>query len=273
MWSGTVAYFTVVFPMLFLRSLVFNILWYINLIVQMVVQTPIYFFLSHKEAVKVPQRWARSTHALHRWIVGTRIEITGTENIPQGGAIVAAKHQSLWDFYSIYEQLPDSAFVLKSELMKIPFFGWYVAKLRHIPISRGDRSKAMRTMMGIAEIEIVKGRQILIFPEGTRRAPGAEPAYRYGVTRMYEKLDCPVVPVALTSGLYWPRRTFMRFPGVIRMRFLPPIPPGLPTEEFSKRVADAIEEGCLDLYRETLSDQVQPPRLEAIIADHEKNHH
>ncbi|MEO0546895.1 MAG: lysophospholipid acyltransferase family protein [Pseudomonadota bacterium] len=251
--------------MILLRSVLYNLVWYINLPLQMIIQTPFYFFLSHKAAVKVPQRWARSNHFFHRWLVGTRVEVSGVENIPQGGALVAAKHQSTWDFYSLYEQLPDGAFVLKSELMKIPFFGWYVAKLRHIPIRRGDRKAAMRSMLEVAQTEIARDRQILIFPEGTRTAPGAAPAYRYGVTRMYETLQCPVVPVALTSGLYWPRRKFIRYPGVIRMRFLEPIQPGLDSADFAALIEERIEQGCLDLYRETLEDPVRPPGLEATL--------
>lgn len=255
--------------MILLRSFLFNLIWYISLPVQMIVQTPFYFFLSHKEAVKVPQRWARTNHFFQKWIVGTRVEISGIENIPTGGALVASKHQSTWDFYSLYEQLPDSAFVLKSELMKIPFFGWYVAKLRHIPIRRGDRSAAMRAMLAVAKTEIAHDRQILIFPEGTRTAPGAEPAYRYGVTRMYETLECPVVPVALTSGLYWPRRKFVRYPGVIRMRFLEPIQPGLDSQTFATEIERRIEQGCLELYRETRADPVTPPGLESAITEME----
>ena len=107
--------------MIYLRSLVYNVVWYINILVQMVAQTPWYFFLSHKKAVMVPKRWAWSTHWLHRVIVGTRMEITGLENLPEGGYVVAAKHQSTWDFYTLYALPEDSAFVLKSELMKVPF--------------------------------------------------------------------------------------------------------------------------------------------------------
>ena len=250
--------------MLFLRSFLFNLVYYVNLLGQMVLQTPFYFFLSHKNAVKIPQRCARSMYWFHKWMVGTDYEVTGRENLPDGGYVVAAKHQSLWDFLSIYEMLPDSAFVLKSELMKIPFFGWYVAKLDHIPIRRGDRSKALKIMLSDSKREIAKGRQIMIFPEGTRRAPGAEPAYRYGITRMYLEMNCPVVPVALTSGLYWPRRKFIRYPGKIRVRFLEPIMPGLDGKAFAAELERRIEEGCDDLYLETMQDPVLPPIPQAV---------
>lgn len=250
--------------MIFLRSLVFNLLWYLNLFLQMLVQSPWYFFISRKSAVEVPKRWARSSHWLHRVIVGTGIEITGRENLPEGGFIVASKHQSIWEFYSIYEILEDSAFVLKSELMKIPFFGWYVAKLIHIPIRRGDRGIALRGMLKDAQDVIANERQVLIFPEGTRRAPGAEPAYRYGITRLYLELNCPVVPMALNSGLYWPRRKFIRYPGTIRLKILEPIMPGLSGPEFSAELERRIEEACDELYWEASQDDVRPPLSDAV---------
>ncbi len=250
--------------MLHLRSFIFNLLWYINLPLQMIVQSPFYFFLKHENAVKVPKRWAYSSHWLHRVIVGTHVEILGKENLPEGGYLVAAKHQSTWDFYSIYAELKDSSFVLKSELMKIPFFGWYVAKLDHIPIRRADRSQALRAMTKEAKIQIAGNRQILIFPEGTRRAPGADPAYRFGITRLYLELNCPVVPVALNSGQFWPRRGFLRYPGTIRLSFLKPIQPGLSAEEFAQELEQRIEEECDRLYVLGSQDEVPPPPSEAV---------
>lgn len=250
--------------MLFIRSLLFNLLWYLNIIVQMLVQTPFYFFLSHKKALDVPRRWANSSDVLHRWIVGTKHEVTGLENVPEGGCIVASKHQSLWEFYGLYAKLRDPCFVLKHDLMKIPFFGWYVAKVKQIPIRRGDKGKAMRHMIKEAKVAVDGDRQILIFPEGTRKAPGAETDYRYGVTRMYLDLNCPVVPVALNSGLYWPRRKFIRYPGTLRAQFLEPIMPGLTAKEFSAELERRIEEACDQLYLKASNDAVSPPINEAV---------
>jgi len=251
---------------LFFRSFIFNIAWYVNLIVQMLVQTPIYFFLPHHKALGIPRRWAQSNTWLHRYLTGTEIEITGHENIPEGGCIVASKHQSVWEFYGLYAQFRDPCFVLKSELMKIPLFGWYLAKVKQLPIRRGDKGKAMRKMIREAKLAVDGDRQILIFPEGTRKAPDAETDYRYGVTRMYLDLNCPVVPVALTSGLFWPRRKFVRYPGVLRMKILEPIMPGLTSEQFSAELERRIEEGCDELYLKTSQDAVQPPLTEKILA-------
>ena len=251
--------------MLFLRSLLFNLAWYINILLNMIVQAPIFFPVSHAEAVKVPKRWTSITHWLHKVIVGTDIEIIGQENMLDDGCIVACKHQSIWEFYAVNSLVRDSAFILKAELMKIPFFGWYVSKLKHIPIRRGDRGKAMRKMVRDAKQRIEDRRQIVIFPEGTRKAPSDPPDYRYGVTRMYMDLNCPVVPVALNSGLYWPRRKFLRHPGTIRVKILEPIMPGLSAKEFSAELERRIEEACDELYLMASRDKVKPPLSAAVL--------
>ena len=225
----------------------------------MVLQTPFYFFLSHKQALDVPRRWAFSSHWLHRVLAGTKLEMIGLENIPDGGCIIASKHQSVWEFYSLYAVMKDPVFVLKAELMKIPFFGWFVAKIDQIPIRRGDKGSAMRRMIKDAKVKISDDRQIIIFPEGTRKTPGDVPNYRYGVTRMYLDLNCPVVPVALNSGLFWPRRKFVRHPGTITAHYLEPILPGLSADEFSAELERRIEDACDDLYLKASEAPVPPP--------------
>jgi 1-acyl-sn-glycerol-3-phosphate acyltransferase len=250
--------------LLIFRSLTFNIAWYVNIIIRMVVQTPFYFFLPRKMAWFVPKNWARANNWLHKHIAGTHMEVTGRENIPDGGFIIASKHQSTWEVYALLELFDDPAYVLKRELMWIPFFGWYVAKMGMIPINRGDRSKALREMMVRAREEIARGRQILIYPEGTRRVPGAEPDYKYGIVRLYGELGCPVLPIALNSGLYWPRRKFLRYPGTIRVSILPPIEPGLKPAEFHKTVQNVIEAECDRLYEKAVNDPDPPPLPEPL---------
>ncbi len=250
--------------MLFFRSLLFNIAWYINLVLHMVLQMPWFFFLSHKQAIEIPRRWGLSSNWLHKVLVGTTMEVIGSENLPKEGCIVACKHQSTWEFYAINAILPDCSFVLKSELMKIPLFGWFLAKLDHIPIRRGDGGKAMRSMIHEAKIRVAKNRQVLIFPEGTRRPPGAEPNYRYGLTRMYMDMDCPVVPIALNAGMYWPRHKFIRYPGIIRAKILEPIMPGMKGREFAAELERRIEEACDELYLLSSKDAVCPPLSDAV---------
>ncbi len=252
--------------MLVLRSLLFNLVFYLNLIVQMLVQTPIYFLLPRKGALGIVKNWCRSSNWFLKIIVGTRIEIEGIENIPEEGCIIAAKHQSIWEFFALLPLFEDPAYILKRELIWIPLFGWYVWKTRMIPINRGKRSKALKDMTKKAKEEIAIGRQILIYPEGTRRSPGAEPMYKYGVTHMYKELDCPVLPIALDSGLYWPRRKFMRYPGTIRVRILKPIEPGLESNEFQAELQDKIENACMDLYDKASKDIPPPPMPPELVA-------
>ena len=129
--------------------------------------------------------------------------------------------------------------------MWIPFFGWYIAKMRMIPVDRGSRSKALKAVMAATKAELARNsRQLIIYPEGTRRAPGDEPAYKWGIVEIYAQLGVPVVPVAHVAGLYWPRRKFLRYPGTIKARFLKPIEPGLEREEFLKRLVAETEAAC-----------------------------
>jgi 1-acyl-sn-glycerol-3-phosphate acyltransferase len=231
--------------MLALRSLAFNAAFYLSLIVQMLVWTPFYFLAPRHLAWFVPRFWARSSLKLQHWLAGTESRIEGVENLPQGPFILAPKHQSFWDTIAFFPYLSDPVYILKRELMWIPFFGWYVGKMRMIPINRGSRSKALKQALEVARVRMAENRQLIIYPEGTRRAPGAEPAYKWGIAEIYATLGVPVVPVAHVAGLYWPRRKFMRYPGVIHARFLPAIEPGLAGRGGPQRrpAADAADGG------------------------------
>jgi 1-acyl-sn-glycerol-3-phosphate acyltransferase len=128
-----------------------------------------------------------------------------------------------------------------------------------IPIDRGSPAKALRKVVVEARKRVEQGRQIIIYPEGTRRPPGAEPAYKHGIAEIYSRLGIPVVPVAHVAGLYWPRRKFLRYPGVIKARFLPPIPPGLPKAEFMKRLVEETEKACDALLVDAVRSENPPP--------------
>ncbi|MCM2293482.1 1-acyl-sn-glycerol-3-phosphate acyltransferase [Allorhizobium sp. BGMRC 0089] len=228
--------------MLALRSLLFNLLFYANLIVRMIVLSPIYFLLPRKRAYdSIVKAWARSNHWLMRVIVGMTFEIEGLENIPKGGYILAPKHQSFWDTYALLPVLDDPVYILKRELMAIPLFGWYAKKQRMIPVNRSARGREMLKVMKRTAEEMKSGRQLIIYPEGTRRPPGAEPDYKYGIARLYRDLKVPVVPVALHAGLFWPRRSLMRYPGHYKVRILPPIAPGLDPDTFFARLIEELE--------------------------------
>lgn len=235
--------------MLLIRSLLFNIAFYLNLVAWMVAIVPV-FLLPRKALIRVAQAWARSSLYLMRVIAGTRVEIRGRDKIPAGGLLVAAKHQSLWETFALFTLFDDPLYVLKRELMWIPVFGWYVGKADMVPINRQGGSMALIEMNAKAKQAVERGRQILIFPEGTRRPAGAPPAYKYGVAHLYANLGVPCLPVALNSGLFWPRRQFIRRPGTIVVDILDPIPPGMPRDIFFRTLQEKIETASTRLHEE-----------------------
>lgn len=246
--------------MISIRSLIFNTIFYANLIIQMIIWTPFYFLAPRKAAWFVPKFWVRTSLWLQRNIALTESEITGQQNLPAGSYILAPKHQSFWDAIAFLPDIPDALYILKRELTWIPFFGWYIAKMRMIPVDRGSRAKALKQVIKATKTELARNsRQLIIYPEGTRRAPGAEPAYKYGIVELYSQLGVPVVPVAHVAGLYWPRRKFKRYPGTIKARYLPPIPPGLDKEEFMRRLIAETEAGCDALLIEAARSHNPPP--------------
>ncbi len=223
-----------------LRSLAFHAAFYVATLLFMIAGLPLFL---------APRAWviwawklhARTIIALLRLIAGVRIDVRGREHVPEGACIVAAKHQSAWDTIAPVAFLPAPVFILKQELMRIPLYGWFARKLGMIPVRRGRGGVAMREMVRTAQGPVREGRQILIFPEGTRRAPGAPPQYKPGVVLLYEELGVPCVPLALNSGLFWPRRAWRLTPGTVIMEFVEPIPPGLPREAFRERLIGATE--------------------------------
>ncbi|UZF90527.1 lysophospholipid acyltransferase family protein [Bosea sp. NBC_00550] len=231
--------------MLVLRSLVFNTLFYANLVLWLVFGVLPALLLPRRIMLAVAIGWSLSSLWLLRIVAGTRCEITGLENIPQGGLMVAAKHQSFVETFALVTVFRNPVFILKRELTWIPFFGWALNKLRMIPVNRGARARALSQVTRRAKVELGQnGRQLLIFPEGTRRAAGAPPAYKFGVAHIYAELGVPCVPVALNTGLYWPRRKFLRRPGTIRIEILPPIMPGLDKISFQRELQERIETAC-----------------------------
>ena len=228
--------------MLILRSLVFNILFYVNLALWLVLAAFPALLLPRRALLAVTVGWATTALWLMRVVAGTTYEIHGRENIPQGGIIVAAKHQSFWETFVLMTLFKDPIFILKRELMRIPFFGWCLYKFRMIPVDRGGKARALAQVTRRAKTELRDNqRQLLIFPEGTRRPAGAPPAYKFGVAHLYAELKLPCLPIALNSGLYWPRRSFLRRPGTIRLEILPPIAAGLDKVAFQTLLQQRIE--------------------------------
>jgi 1-acyl-sn-glycerol-3-phosphate acyltransferase len=222
------------------RSVVFNILFYLNLLVQITWAIPT-LVMPRWGIQGIVKFWARSNIWLLRAVCGINVEFRGLEKIPPGPLIVSSKHQSLWETFALWPLLSDPAFIMKRELMWIPFFGWYAWKAAMISVDRGKGSQALADMNASARAELARNRQIVIFPEGTRRPPGAEPRYKYGVAHLYAETGVPCLPIALNSGLFWPRRSMRRYPGTIRVEVLDPIPPGLGKDEFFERLQGEVE--------------------------------
>jgi 1-acyl-sn-glycerol-3-phosphate acyltransferase len=226
---------------LFLRSLIFNILFYLVLVLCSLVALPT-FLMPRAALLRVARWWAKATFVLMRAICNIKVEFRGVENIPKGPLIVASKHQSFWETFALLCFFEAPFFVLKRQLMFIPVFGQFLIKTDMIAIDRSKGRRALLEVLRRAGEQVRRGRQFLIFPEGTRTAPGAPPQYKSGVGLIYTDCGVPCLPVALNSGLFWPRRTFMRYPGTLVVEFLDPIPPGLKRDEFLARVERTIED-------------------------------
>jgi 1-acyl-sn-glycerol-3-phosphate acyltransferase len=236
--------------LIFVRSIAFNVLFYLNTVFWLLVGLPT-FFMPYWAIVEIAKTWGRVNLFLLRWVAGIDIEIRGAEKIPKGGLIVAAKHQSAWETFAILPLFDIPLFIVKRELMWIPIFGWLMAKGRMVPVDRSAGSSALTDMAERARVEIGRGRQLIIFPEGTRRPAGAEPRYKHGVAHLYAAEGVPCVPIALNSGLFWPRRSILRHPGTVLVEVLDPIPPGLDKEVFFERLKDGIETATARLIAES----------------------
>jgi 1-acyl-sn-glycerol-3-phosphate acyltransferase len=223
-----------------LRSLCFNVLYFVNLTVLMIIGLP--STLMGRHAVFFMARtWASSSLWLLDKVCGLKLEFRGVENIPQGGYIVAAKHQSSLETFALVLKTPDFAIILKKQLLFLPIFGLYLAASGQIAIDRARGRNALAQIIEKAGAVLRSGRQVYIYPEGTRRPPGAEPQYKPGVAFLYAAADSPCLPVAVNTGMFWGRNGFLRRPGTAVIEFLPAIPPGLPRSEFFERLKSEIE--------------------------------
>jgi 1-acyl-sn-glycerol-3-phosphate acyltransferase len=234
--------------LILVRSIVFNVLFYLNTLVYLVIALPT-FFMPYRAILAVAKSWGRTNLVLLR-VAGIDCEIRGREKIPQGPLIVAAKHQSAWETFALISLFDNPLFIVKRELQWIPIFGWLMIKGRMVPIDRSAGSQALSTMTKRARVELSAGRQLIIFPEGTRRPAGAEPRFKFGVAHLYASTGVPCVPIALNSGLFWPRRSIRRLPGTVLVEILDPIPPGLDKDIFFKRLQHDIETATARLIAE-----------------------
>jgi 1-acyl-sn-glycerol-3-phosphate acyltransferase len=233
-----------------IRSIIFTLVFYVVSAVMAILMLPL--LLAPRSAMTVAFRvWGRFTIWTLRVFGGVRLEIRGRENIPTGPALLAPKHQCLFDTIVPLVLLPDCCQVMKKELMIIPFYGWYATKSEMMVIDRAGAAKTMRKLLADGKAKLAENRQVLIFPEGHRMAPGAAPDYKPGVAALYG-LGFPCTPVATNSGVHWPAHGFLRHPGTIVVEYLPPIPPGLKRAAFMQELQDRIEAASNALLAEGL---------------------
>ena len=194
--------------------------------------------------------WCRSCISIIKWVAGIDYQVRGMENLPDGPVILASKHQSAWDTLIYNTLVLDCAYVVKRELLWFPFFGWFLWRVGMIGVDREGGASALKNLVADARDRLAAGRSIVVFPQGTRTPPGEDRPYLAGIAALYGKCDVPVVPIALNSGVYWPRREFLKYPGTIVVEFLPPIEPGLDRKEFMKTLRERIEPASDKLCRE-----------------------
>ena len=233
-----------------LRSLLFNITFYCWTSAILILGLPVLLF-PYPVTYGFGRLWVHVSLWLLRQLVGLDHRAIGLQHRNrQRQAIYAVKHQSAWDtlVFALYLNLP--AYVLKRELLYLPLFGFYLLRAGMIPVDRAGRASALKRMLGTAKRRRQQGRDLLIFPEGTRVAPGQHRPYQPGVAALYGHLDLPVIPVALNSGLFWGRRAFNKKPGRITVEFLPAIEPGLPRKAFMAELEQRLESACRRLAQE-----------------------
>ncbi|MEQ8395309.1 lysophospholipid acyltransferase family protein [Thalassobaculum sp.] len=235
--------------MILVRGVLFNLLFFGFTLVLGLAGMPAFLF-GTRPVLAIARFWSRSVLALARVVAGIDVELRGAENLPKGAAIVAAKHQSAWETLYFTELLDAPAAVLKQELVRAPIVGPYFRALNMIPVDRKAGAAALRQMVEGGRAAVAAGRPILIFPQGTRVAPGTKAPYHPGTAALYTGLDLPVIPVALNSGMYWSRNAFWKTPGRIIVEVLPAIPPGLNRKAFMARLEETLETATARLEEE-----------------------
>ena len=223
-----------------LRSLIFVALFYIWSVLVAVGCALFVLPAPRSWTTEMMRVWAKGIFVLLR-ICDIRVEVRGREHMPTGAAVLAPKHQTMFDVFAQFALLPDACFVMKKELMWIPFFSWYALKAKMIVVDRAGHSAALRKLVKDSQERFADARQVMIAPEGTRVVPGAAPDYKPGIAALYREIDVPVHPVATNAGVHWPRSGFLRKPGVIVFEYLEPIPPGLKRAEFMRTLQDRLE--------------------------------
>lgn len=222
------------------RTLAFTLAFYLWSVAMVLVCIPA-LALPRRYTTAAFRLYARGIFLLLKLVAGVTVELRGRENVPTGRAMIAAKHLCMFDVFAQFAWLPDSCFVMRKELLRIPFFGWYARKAGMVVIDREGRVKALQAMVRESRERLAEARQLVIFPEGHRGEPGVAGHYQPGVAALYRELDMPVTMVATNSSVHWPTLGYLRPPGVIVFEYLPPLPAGLKRGDFMRQLEDSIE--------------------------------
>jgi 1-acyl-sn-glycerol-3-phosphate acyltransferase len=235
--------------MILVRSLAFAALFYLWSLVVAIAMLPL-FLAPRRWILGATRFWAIVVIALLSLVCGVRFEVRGRDRLPKGRVLVAAKHQCMFDTMGPLTIYDDPCFVMKQELLRIPFYGWLCRKLAMIVIDRQGQAAALRKLVAEATKRLAQDRQVVIFPEGTRTAPGAAGDYKPGIAALYRDLGVACLPLATNSGMHWPAHGFLRRPGVIVYEFLEAVPPGLHRKEFMRILEERIETASAALLAE-----------------------
>ncbi|WP_309643520.1 lysophospholipid acyltransferase family protein [Phenylobacterium sp.] len=226
--------------MIALRSFIFVTLFYLWSVFVAVGLSPV-LLGPRRWTMSLIGVWGRGVVWLLEVCCDIKVEVRGKEHMPVGAALVAPKHQCMFDVFAQFAWLPHACFVMKKELTWIPFFSWFAFRARMIVVDREGHSTALRKLIRDANERFADRRQLIIFPEGTRVAPGEKADYKPGIAALYREINVPVVPVATNSGVHWPKHGFIRKPGTIVFEYLEPIMPGLKRAEFMRLLEERIE--------------------------------
>ena len=259
---------------IWLRSLLFNILFF-GLSTLLCLAIVPFVFSGKKTALVMTRIFTRKVYWLERNILNLNYEVRGREHLPKDGAyIIAAKHQSAYETMKLHALFGDPAIILKRELTRIPIWGKFLQNLDMIDIDRSNREEAMESIVSGTRRMAAQGRPIVIFPQGTRvhvSKTAAEKPYKGGIIKMYNATDLPVIPLAMNSGMFWGRNSFLKYPGTVVFEFLPPIEPGLPDKKVIKALEERIERASIRLMNEAKAKDTRlahiktPPDYEEVL--------
>ncbi len=224
------------------RMRVFTILVYPAFFLWMLIGSP-FLLLPRRALIRMMSIWGKVFIGFCRIFAGLKLDIRGREHLPAGPVLIAAKHQSAWETLALLGLFDDPCFVMKQELQKIPLMGQYIIRSHQIPLNRQGGPSDMKKLIKMAKTEVHadNGRQIILFPEGTRRPVDSPPAYRNGISMIYGMLDVPCVPLAHNAGLFWPNGYTPSRTGTIIVEFLPAIPAGMPRDAFQQLIENQLE--------------------------------